>query len=141
MDGFVTRVVQVDGNPFQLVINADDELAARLVDPWIWTITMKLRDATWEGLASEQEELALQALTDRILADVRAAAPIWVLGTTTYRGQHELMFYASADEKLAVGGAVAEMKDLYEEEEGRLAGFKGRPDPSWSVRSTYSGVA
>ena len=96
-----------------------------------------------DEVRTERERQKLEGLTIKVVSHLASQADFKFVGSTTYKANHELLFYTTTDGRAELGGALLELKYAFPDDRefrerlGAEARWRGSQDPDWEGVSIY----
>lgn len=129
---FILKIIEVEQLPFELLLN-ESLLKAENREgyDWAWYIILQRFDDTIE------EREILQNFMVEIIQKIIKVAEIQIVGSTLYKENFEIIFYASENDTAKIGGVISEMPYELEDRNDRFIQFFSKRDENWDRVSLY----
>ena len=129
---FIRKIIEVEQHPFELLLNKNLLKAEnRKGYDWAWYIILQRFEDT-----NEEREI-LQNFMVEIIQKIIKVAEIQIVGSTLYKENFEIIFYASENDTAKIGGVISEMPYELEDRKDRFIQFFSKRDENWDRVNLY----
>ena len=135
---FHVSTLIVDTLPFELMLNMVLlDKSVRTNFTWVWFITLQAFETDSQGLPVTEEKEKLTKIMQLVIQNIIKTSNILIVGTTTYKGIYEIMFYGMEADTKEIGGTIAGLPEFVEDKKGRFLNYTGNKDENWEKVKEY----
>ena len=142
MHAFRAFVCKINGLPFEIVLDTSLDVPTDGFD-WHWVLQFRCIEIDDHEVRTERERQRLEGITIKVVNHLASQLDFKFVGSTTYKANHELLFYSTTDGRSKLGGTLLELKYAFPDDRefterlGPEARWRASKDTDWESVAPY----